>query len=54
MAEYVRRAVRQTLSKNVDSEKPWMKYAGMVKSGDPNSSQTIDDVVHGPSKRLLR
>lgn len=45
VAEYVRRAIRQTLSANRDP-KPWMKYAGMV-SGDPNSSQTIDDVVYG-------
>jgi len=44
VAEYGRRAIRQTLSAN--DPKPWMKYAGMV-SGDPNSSQTIDDVVYG-------
>jgi hypothetical protein len=45
VAEYVRRAIRQTLSSSRDP-KPWMKYAGMV-SGDSNSSQTIDDVVYG-------
>jgi hypothetical protein len=44
VAEYVRRAIRQTLSST--DPKPWMKYAGMV-SGDPDSSQTIDDVVYG-------
>jgi hypothetical protein len=43
VAEYVRRAIRQSLS---DAGKPWMKYAGMV-SGDPDSSETIDDVVYG-------
>jgi hypothetical protein len=46
VAEYVRRAIRQTLPSSRDS-KPWMQYAGMVKSGDPNSSQTIDDVIYG-------
>jgi hypothetical protein len=42
VAEYVRRAIRQTLSSN----EGWMRYAGMVESGDPNSSQCIDDVVY--------
>jgi hypothetical protein len=47
VAEYVRRAIRLTLSSTSDhSDKPWMKYAGMV-SGEPNSSQTIDDVIYG-------
>jgi Ribbon-helix-helix protein, copG family len=48
VAEYVRRAIRQTLSQS--DPKPWMKYAGMVETGDPNSSQTIDDVVYGSKK----
>ena len=45
VAEFVRRAVRQTLP--VRGEGPWMKYAGFVASGDPNSSQSIDEVVYG-------
>jgi hypothetical protein len=51
VAEFVRRAVRQSLppSKS-DRSKPWMKFAGMVKTGDPNSSQTIDEVIYGPRK----
>jgi Ribbon-helix-helix protein, copG family len=49
VAEYVRRAIRLSLS---DADKPWMKYAGMVKSGNPNSSEnkSIDDVVYGSKK----
>ena len=47
LAEYVRRAIRLSLS---DADKPWMKYAGMVKSGDPNSSENIDDVIYGSKK----
>lgn len=27
--------------------KPWMRYAGMVESGDPESSRRIDEVVYG-------
>jgi hypothetical protein len=52
MAEYVRRAIRQSLppGRSYNRSKPWMRYAGMVKSGDPNSSQTIDEVVYGWKK----
>jgi Ribbon-helix-helix protein, copG family len=46
IAEFVRRAVRQALPP--EGEPPWMKYAGMVDSGDPHSSQHIDDVIYGP------
>ena len=45
VAEFVRRAVRQSLP--VSTEKPWMRYAGSVESGDPNSSLNIDDIVYG-------
>ena len=45
VAELVRRALRQTLP--TDDGKPWMRYAGLVESGDPLSSQSIDDVVYG-------
>jgi len=45
LAEFVRRAVRDKLP--VSKEAPWMRYAGMVASGDPNSSQTIDEIVYG-------
>lgn len=31
----------------VDDNKPWMSLAGMVESGDPNSSQRIDEIVYG-------
>jgi hypothetical protein len=45
IAEYVRRAVRQTLPAQGDG--PWMRYAGLVESGDPRSSQSIDEIVYG-------
>jgi hypothetical protein len=45
VAELIRRAVRQILP--VPGQGPWMKYAGFVESGDPNSSQSIDDIVYG-------
>jgi hypothetical protein len=29
------------------SHAPWMEYAGMVETGGPDSSLTIDEVVYG-------
>jgi hypothetical protein len=45
LAELLRRSLRSILP--VDKSKPWMRYAGMVASGDPESSQHIDEVVYG-------
>ncbi len=45
VAEFVRRAIREKLP--VQGEAPWMKYAGFVSTGDPQSSQSIDDLVYG-------
>jgi hypothetical protein len=45
LAELLRRSLRVVL--RVDESKPWMRYAGMVETGDPNSSHSIDDVVYG-------
>ena len=44
-AEFARRAVRQALAPAV--ERPWMKFLGMVESGEPESSQSIDEIVYG-------
>ena len=45
IAELVRRALRQALP--VNDQAPWMRYAGLVESGDPNSSRSIDEIVYG-------
>jgi len=44
-AELVRRSLDEVLT--VDDSKPWMRYAGLVASGDPKSSQKIDEVIYG-------
>ena len=44
-AELLRRSLRKIVP--VDESKPWMRYAGMVESGDPESSRHIDDIVYG-------
>lgn len=45
LAELMRRAIREALpaERNVS----WMQYAGFVESGDPRSSQSIDEVIYG-------
>lgn len=45
LAELLRRSLRTMLP--ADERKPWMRFAGMVESGDPNSSQKIDEIVYG-------
>ena len=45
VAEFVRRSVRRSLP--VGNGPAWMKYAGMVESGDSRSSQSVDEIVYG-------
>jgi hypothetical protein len=45
LAELLRRSLRTMLP--ADETKPWMRYAGMVESGDANSSRHIDDIIYG-------
>ena len=48
LAELLRRALRGVLP--VDQSRPWMRYAGMVESGDPQSSASVDEVVYGAER----
>ena len=45
VAEFVRRAVREALPPR--GQGAWMKFAGFVETGNPRSSQTIDEIVYG-------
>ncbi len=45
LAELLRRSLGSLLP--ADSSKPWMRYAGMIETGDPLSSRRIDEVVYG-------
>ncbi len=45
VAEFVRRAIRRVLPPS--GEPSWMRYAGLVESGNPRSSQSVDDIVYG-------
>ena len=44
LAELLRRSLRAMIP--TDDSKPWMRYAGMVETGDPRSSQRIDEIVY--------
>ena len=48
LAELLRRSLRAVLP--VDDTAPWMRHIGMVESGDPRSSQRIDELVYGIEK----
>ncbi len=45
VAEFVRRAIREALPS--DDQGRWMKFAGLVETGNPRSSQSIDEIVYG-------
>ena len=45
LAELLRRSLRTMLP--ADPSKPWMRFAGMVETGEPDSSRSIDDLVYG-------
>ena len=46
VAEFVRRALREALPPSGSGR--WMKFAGLVETGNPQSSQSIDEIVYGP------
>lgn len=45
IAEFMRRALHQMLPAKRGA--PWMRYAGLIESGDKRSSEKVDDVVYG-------
>lgn len=45
LAELCRRSLRETVSRE-SADRPWMAYAGVV-DGEPDASETVDDVVYG-------
>lgn len=45
LSALLRQSLRSFLP--ADESKPWMRYAGKIASSDPQSSQNVDDIVHG-------
>ncbi len=48
-AEICRRALAQWLKQSRD-DRSWMRLAGAIETGGPESSQSVDDVVYGREK----
>jgi hypothetical protein len=48
LAELLRRSLRHILPS--DNQNPWMRYAGMVETGERDASQKIDEIVYGHKK----
>ena len=48
LAELLRRSLRSMIP--ADESKPWMRYAGMVETGEPRASERIDEVVYGDKR----
>jgi hypothetical protein len=47
LAEFLRRAVALALAPRRRDARPWMRHAGCVASGDPDSSASVNRVVYG-------
>jgi hypothetical protein len=47
LAEFLRRAVAAALARRHAEDRPWMRHAGALASGDPQASLTVDQVVYG-------
>ena len=47
IAEFVRRAVARSLRKPPGKRRAWMRYAGILSSGDANASSHVNEVVYG-------
>ena len=45
LAEVIRRAVRDAIPPSKGGS--WMRFAGLVESGDPKASRSVDEVVYG-------
>ena len=46
LAEFLRRAVAEALGSRGTKNRPWLRFAGALSSGDPNASRTVDQVVY--------
>lgn len=47
LAEFLRRLVAAAIRHRRIDDRPWMRHAGALVSGDPDASQSVDAVVYG-------
>lgn len=50
LAEFLRRSVGLSLARDSRTDEPWLRYAGVLSSGDRKASRTVDQVVYGRSR----
>jgi len=46
LAEFLRRLVAAGIRHRRVKERPWMRHAGVLASGEPKASQSVDAVVY--------
>jgi hypothetical protein len=47
LAEFVRRSLAAALAPRRGEKRPWMRYAGILCSGDSGASRSVNEVVYG-------
>ncbi len=47
LAEFLRRLVAAGIRHRRIKQRPWMRHAGVLASGDPKASRSVDAVVYG-------
>lgn len=47
LAEFLRRLVATAIRHRRTKPRPWMRHAGVLTSGDPEASQSVNAVVYG-------
>jgi len=47
LAEFLRRLVADGTRHRRTKDRPWMRYAGVLSSGDAGASQSVNAVVYG-------
>jgi hypothetical protein len=47
LAEFLRRLVAAGIRHRRTKQRPWMRHAGALASGDEKASQSVDAVVYG-------
>ncbi len=48
LVELLRRAIRRLRPRG---ERTWLRFAGLVETGDPNSSQSVDEIVYNSKRK---
>jgi len=51
LAEFLRRAVRVALPARRRDGRGWLRYGGVMASGDPDASRSVNAVVYGRPRR---